>query len=47
MLYGNRGKYGIVSNVESVSYRFYRGRQGSNPTLSASFKLFKINDLVK
>ena len=22
MVYGNRGKYGIVINVESVSYRF-------------------------
>ena len=45
--HGNPGIYGNAGNLESVTYRFYRGSQGSNPTLSASFKLLKINDLVK
>jgi len=36
MVYGKRGKYGIVSNVESVSYRQLRASVGSNPTLSAT-----------
>jgi hypothetical protein len=33
---GNVGIDGNAGNLESVSYRFYRDRQGSNPTLSAN-----------
>ena len=46
MVYGNGGKYGIVSNVESATYRFYRPVVGSNPTLSANYNYFKINNLT-
>jgi hypothetical protein len=42
MVYGKRGKYGIVSNVESVSYRQLRASVGSNPTLSAiNYHIYK------
>ena len=35
MLRGMSGNYGIIGNVESVTYRQGRAAVGSNPTLSA------------
>jgi len=36
MVYGDGGKFGIVSNVESATCRAGRAVEGSNPTLTAS-----------
>ena len=33
-----RGDFGILGNVESVTYRVIKGVSGSNPTLTATIK---------
>jgi hypothetical protein len=37
--HGKAGIYGDPGNLESVTYRIYKALPGSNPTLSATFKL--------